>query len=338
MSKDDGARRSELLFCYDVRMANPNGDPDENRPRIDPVTKKNLVTDFRLKRTIRDYLQQQYPEKYKIFIRAEADAAGNLKQIEDLAENYIQKTDEKIKVGKKEVKKMIVDRRSLIKDHIDIRLFGILFAVNIEKQNISFKQVGPVQFAIGQSLNPVEEVPIRITRVVPTRAELKAGTFGEKSILRYSFIAFRGFVNDVVGKETGLTENEVETMLKAMWFGTNALSTTSKYGQQSRLLLRLCYKEPHTYIGDLDRCISLNQDEMKIEPSKLEDIRQLVLNVDDLFNLLTKNVGEIDEIQYASSDNLMCSWKGEIGTFSKHLSKWYEKEGKPKKIVLSKIV
>lgn len=50
-------KRSELLFCYDVTDANPNGDPlDSNKPRIDEETNINFVTDVRLKRTIRDYL------------------------------------------------------------------------------------------------------------------------------------------------------------------------------------------------------------------------------------------------------------------------------------------
>jgi len=49
--------RSEILFIYDIRDGNPNGDPlDENKPRIDEETGINLVTDVRLKRTIRDYL------------------------------------------------------------------------------------------------------------------------------------------------------------------------------------------------------------------------------------------------------------------------------------------
>ena len=49
--------KSELLFLYDIKDANPNGDPlDENKPRIDEETGQNLVTDVRLKRTVRDYL------------------------------------------------------------------------------------------------------------------------------------------------------------------------------------------------------------------------------------------------------------------------------------------
>jgi len=49
--------RSEIVFFYDIKDANPNGDPlDENKPRIDEETGINIVTDVRLKRTIRDYL------------------------------------------------------------------------------------------------------------------------------------------------------------------------------------------------------------------------------------------------------------------------------------------
>lgn len=47
----------EFLFIYDAVLCNPNGDPDqENKPRMDKVTKTNLVSDTRLKRYVRDYL------------------------------------------------------------------------------------------------------------------------------------------------------------------------------------------------------------------------------------------------------------------------------------------
>jgi len=57
MSDNTIKNRSEILFIYDVKDANPNGDPiDENKPRIDEETGINYVTDVRLKRTVRDYL------------------------------------------------------------------------------------------------------------------------------------------------------------------------------------------------------------------------------------------------------------------------------------------
>ena len=67
--------RSELVFLYDIVDNNPNGDPlDSNKPRIDEETGINLVTDVRLKRTIRDYLKD-YKDK-EIFVRDTVDAKG----------------------------------------------------------------------------------------------------------------------------------------------------------------------------------------------------------------------------------------------------------------------
>ncbi|KUK99827.1 MAG: CRISPR-associated protein, Csh2 family, partial [Methanomicrobiales archaeon 53_19] len=40
---------SDILFIYDARMSNPNGDPDdENKPRMDYNRNINLVSDVRL--------------------------------------------------------------------------------------------------------------------------------------------------------------------------------------------------------------------------------------------------------------------------------------------------
>jgi CRISPR-associated protein Csh2 len=53
--------RREFLFLYDIKMGNPNGDPDENRPRVLPDG-THYVTDVRLKRFVRDYLKSQGQE------------------------------------------------------------------------------------------------------------------------------------------------------------------------------------------------------------------------------------------------------------------------------------
>ena len=56
---DTVQNRSEIVFLYDAVDANPNGNPlsGENRPRIDPVTNQAVVTDVRLKRYLRDQLE-----------------------------------------------------------------------------------------------------------------------------------------------------------------------------------------------------------------------------------------------------------------------------------------
>lgn len=280
------AKRSEFLFLYDTRMANPNGDPDENRPRIDPYSGRNLVTEYRLKRTVRDYLKDQ---KERIFIREDLNGDGSRKTIEELAKPYIKEEKKEKTVDK------TVDKTRLIGEHIDVRLFGLLFAV----PNATFKSVGPVQFSIGQSLNKVQEIVVRNTRVVPTKEGAEAGTFGEKTILRYSLIMFHGFLNQVVAKDVNLAEDDVNKMMMAMWHGTNNLSTSSKFGQASRFLLRVIYSDDRGYIGDLDRGIVLKNTE------NIEDISQAGIDASKLFSMLTDNKGKIAEIQFGCQDNIV---------------------------------
>jgi len=121
--------RSEILFLYDVTNANPNGDPvDENKPRIDEETGINLVSDVRLKRTIRDYLYDYLGKE--VFVREIRDDNGNLKTKEDRLKDFSSPQD-------------------LIEKCIDIRLFGATTAVKEQTMALT----GPVQFKYGRSLH-----------------------------------------------------------------------------------------------------------------------------------------------------------------------------------------
>jgi hypothetical protein len=69
--------RSEIVFLYDAEDTNPNGNPlsANDRPRIDETTGKAVVTDVRLKRYLRDQLDD---DDYGIYIRnpSKADYQG----------------------------------------------------------------------------------------------------------------------------------------------------------------------------------------------------------------------------------------------------------------------
>jgi len=137
------SRRHEILFLYDVSMANPNGDPlDENRPRYDEETGRVFVRDARIKRTIRDTLAEM---GYHVFIIEERKDNGELKTKEE-------------KVGN-------LDRDRIIDTYIDIRLFGGTFAI---KKN-SWNWTGPVQFSYGVSLHKVKMLNIKGTTVMPSK-------------------------------------------------------------------------------------------------------------------------------------------------------------------------
>lgn len=64
-------KNREFLFLYDAANCNPNGDPDqENKPRMDRATKTNLVSSFRLKRYVRDYLiDNETNDNLDVFVR-----------------------------------------------------------------------------------------------------------------------------------------------------------------------------------------------------------------------------------------------------------------------------
>ncbi|MEM3443181.1 MAG: type I CRISPR-associated protein Cas7 [Candidatus Bathyarchaeia archaeon] len=76
--------RKELLFYYESR-ANPNGDPGfENQPRLMPDG-TIIVTDVRIKRTIRDYAASHLG--YEIFV--DYDEKGDPTTADDRAKEII---------------------------------------------------------------------------------------------------------------------------------------------------------------------------------------------------------------------------------------------------------
>lgn len=272
--------RSEILFMYDVVNANPNGDPvDENKPRIDEETGKNIVTDVRLKRTIRDYLYDY--KKKDIFVREIRDENGNLKTKED------------------RLKEFNNDPKAVIEKCIDIRLFGATTAV--EKQTMAL--TGPVQFKYGMSLHKVDLTYVKGTTVMPSQADKKQGTFTERYILPYSLIAFYGVINEnaAISQKLALMEEDLDLMFEGIWNGTKNLISGSKFGQNPRFLMQIIYKEGNFYIGELDKRITLKTE---IEEEKIRDISEIKIDIDKLYNSLNKEADKIDKIRLKVDDRL----------------------------------
>jgi CRISPR-associated protein Csh2 len=112
--------RRELLFLYDIKMGNPNGDPDENRPRVLPDG-THYVTDVRLKRFVRDYLKSQNEEILVDTIE------GKTTNLTGRVAHYLARA----KLKKVEDPREIVS--ILLKAFTDARLFGSSFAFGEEK-------------------------------------------------------------------------------------------------------------------------------------------------------------------------------------------------------------
>lgn len=274
--------RSEILFLYDVVDANPNGDPvDENKPRIDEETGVNIVTDVRLKRTIRDYLYEY--KKKDVFIREIRDDKGILKTKEDRLKDFKSNPQE------------------VIESCIDIRLFGATTAV--EDQTMAL--TGPVQFKYGRSLHRVDLTYIKGTTVMPSAAERRQGTFTERYILPYSLIAFYGIINENAAKQQSiqLTEEDISLMLEGIWNGTKNLISGSKFGQMPRLLMQVIYKENQNFhIGELDKRISKSSDK---NDEAIRSITDLKIDITNLIQTLNDHKDKIEKIRVKTDERVI---------------------------------
>jgi CRISPR-associated protein Csh2 len=276
--------RSEILFLYDVTDANPNGDPvDENKPRIDEETGVNIVTDVRLKRTVRDYLHDF--KGLDVFILEIRDSDGNLKTKESRIADF-------------------KDNADIVKKCIDVRLFGATIAVRDKTMTLT----GPVQFKFGRSLHRVNMMYIKGTTVMHAQQDKnqdkKQGTFTEKYILPYSLIAFYGIVNENAAASQGidLTEQDILYLLEGLWNGTKNLISTSKAGQMPRLLLQVVYKQKNFHLGELDKRIKFVSDK---NDEEIRDIKDGRLDVTELVDALKGYKDVIEKINYKVDERVI---------------------------------
>lgn len=279
--------RRELLFVYDVKNANPNGDPaDENKPRIDEETGLNIVTDVRLKRTVRDYLFTALghnPDNGKdIFVRTTESKKG--KGIKDGKARGLD-------FGKKKEEMLA----SILSKCIDIRLFGGVLP--LEKDSIIF--TGPVQFKMASSLHKVEMKYIKGTGAFASKDGANQQTFREEYILPYSLIAFYGIVNENAAQSTGLTDSDVEELKLAMWDGTKNLISRSKFEHSPKLLVEIKYKEKNFFIGELDKYIFFETD---LLGEKIRDIEEGQINLSKLADVIKIYSDKIESIEIKKND------------------------------------
>jgi CRISPR-associated protein Csh2 len=247
--------RREVLFLYDIRMGNPNGDPDENRPRQLPDG-TFYVTDVRLKRFVRDYLKL----KGQDILVDQLDG-----QSVDLAKRVLGwlETNKKTQLIGEELVSAIID------GFIDARLFGSSLAMK-PPSNTKWQPApkpktltGAVQFNHGEVLHPAEELLIRGTSTF-TSGETKEGkdkdqgTFTDYACLRYGLIGFSGVANEHSARLSRLTDVDYETLIGALWNGVRAAANTRTKTQQSpRLLVDVRYKPGVEYqIGNLITYVS----------------------------------------------------------------------------------
>lgn len=264
---------SLILYLYDAKLTNPNGDPDEeNRPRMDYERSINLVSDLRLKRYIRDYL------------------------LDKGYELYVQKVGDKPVTAEERVSKLEnASDEEIFNSFIDIRMFGA--TVPVKKDNKSF--IGPVQFNWGYSLNKVELLESSITSTFASSKGNKQGAIGKDYRVKYSFIAFSGVVSGKRAECVKLTKEDIGLLDEAMKKAIPLQATRSKIGQTPRLYLRVEFKDNHTMLNDLRGYIKLVSEE-----ESLRSIEECALECARLRDYLNSHKDLIAKVYYFKDDEL----------------------------------
>lgn len=291
---------SDILFLYDAKLTNPNGDIDEeNRPRMDYERSINLVSDVRLKRYARDYFEQCGKE---VFVgKVDGETVNATERIKRLFQKHEVKAN---------VNKLTKEQQQwLLNQLIDVRMFGATMPIKSEDKGSSLTYTGPIQFNWGYSLNKVTLVEsASITSHFGSDDKNDGGNIGKDYRVYYSFIAFHGIISGHRAKETQLTEEDVLLLDQAMIKSIPLSATRSKVGQYPRLYVRVEYHSPEFIAGDLRDFVGLDDTE------GLRNISEVTVKVDSLVDKLFEINNEIKTIHWWQDSNLTLSYESQKGT------------------------
>lgn len=296
--------RSEIVFLYDAEDTNPNGNPlsANDKPRVDQTTGKAVVTDVRLKRYLRDQLDD---DGHGIYIRnpSKADYEGAIDR-DDLFTGVtgLDEADLNEYTGSEAAD-------AFLNSAADVRYFGATCSFSSEFQQqlgdgFPGQFIGPVQFSHARSLNTVvqKSEAKRLSTVISSGGDSDQGTFATDNRLQYALVPFHGIVNEVGAKSTGLTEADVERLDRLLWRALkNQTLTRSKMGHQPQLYLRVEYATDAFHIGRLDDGLELIQE---MPDSELRNITDVELDVTTLLDDIEANADHIETVHLKMNSHL----------------------------------
>ena len=260
------AKHSEILFLWDAKMTNPNGDMlNDNAPRYDESDRKAVVSDVRVKRTIRDDLQ--YRKGKTVFV-------NNAEQVQSAETRFAELRNA---LNEKDDKKVFLSC-------IDNRLFGGV----APRSNLQI--IGTVQFSWAKSLNETETILSQGTGAFGKDNSLNK-TFRTDNYIPYGLFAMYGTINSLSANKTNASEEDVADMLDSMWQGTKLLNTRSKVGQKPRMLIRVIYKDTYM-IGLLDELVNIDNENSQ----QLRTFSECELNFSALVRSLKNMSQKIEKV------------------------------------------
>ncbi|MGP2657105.1 type I CRISPR-associated protein Cas7 [Malaciobacter sp. WC5094] len=253
--------KREFIFLYDAKDCVPNGDPFTGEQRYDEDVQMALVSDVRLKRYIRDFIDLNFEDETIFYSDKEGKETTGTRAIELASSKKDNKLDEAKNLEELKTK------------CIDVRLFGTVVAGKAGQYNT--QATGAVQFKLfNRTLNKVFLPTTQNTTIMKSGEDKTQGSMATFSYLPYGLFSCVGYFNPTTAKENLINEDlkDLEKMKIALWNEINTKNTRSKAGQQSRLFIDIEYNDDYYKIPDIEYSISL-KDEKKFKYRKFDDIK-----------------------------------------------------------------
>ena len=282
-NNQNSVKNSEILFIYEATNTNPNGDPDnENKPRVDSRGFVE-VTDLRLKRFIRDYMEE-YDNK-PIVIKPDVEVSEGKKA---------NKMSDLIKAGIKAYNKSNKDNKidnsdKFLKAFKDIAYFGVV--TGDAEEYLKSNYYGAVQFQYGRSFNKAE---IETHTLSPV-----AETLGVDQRLKYGLIGFYGVVNAKTAQKNHLTNEDIEKLDEYIVKSIPKMSvlSRSKIGHNSLFYVRIEYKSGFNP-KDLRRFVSIDTSK------KIYGTNDFTFQIGKLKEYIETNTKIIEKVHLYYNDEL----------------------------------
>ena len=304
-------KKSEILFLYETSYNIPNGDPFTGEQRYDEETKKILVSDVRIKRFIRTYLEDIEGEHIYVSENTGAGKTDSKGVLTWIAQNW--NTNQETNIAE------------IMKELSDVRLFGGISTlkddetkkIKVNKKECTNGHVqftGPVQFAaLNPSLNRVNLRMHQNTSHFTSKDENAQGAIATTTLVPYSVVQIHGWINPTVAKSTDLKEDDLKKMFKALWYGTGGEGSSfsrSKVGQNSLLLLVIDYKQDFDKVYGVDRTIKLEPNEEGMKDEQIRSMDDYALDFTKLKELAKND--KIEKIRfYTEIDKIKNELNGE---------------------------
>lgn len=269
------AKTREMVLFSDCTMANANGDLiNDNRPRQDERTGKLEMSDVRIKRYVRDEMDNR---GMKVFVKPVKNEKGLFIDCKGVADKVIK--EEKIKEEQLEMK--------LKSEYKDVKLFGAV--ITKPKFNI----VGPLQVMWSRSIHEADIKFAQGTSVFTGgKAEASQGTIWSKYFTPYALFKTYMVYNDMVATKQSIdvSEEDIEEFKEVLISGIKNYRSTSK-NQMPRLLVEVVYNQ--NYIdGELDY-IHVNH---KVSDLELRSIEEFSFDLEPLNRYYENKKKVIEEI------------------------------------------